>query len=137
MAFSFSTRGIGRDQVVCYTTRTTPATHAIVRGAIGESPLFNGQIGGIGPRYCPSLEDKVMRFAERESHQVVLEPEGIDVDEVYVNGVSMCLPREVQEAVIRSLPGLEGACVLRHGYAVEYDAVHGSELDALAGVTAD
>ena len=128
--FSFSTGAIERDQIVCYTTRTTAETHGIVRGAIAESPLFNGQISGMGPRYCPSLEDKVMRFAERESHQVVLEPEGMDVDEVYVNGLSMCLPREVQEAVIGSLPGLESARVLRHGYAVEYDAVCASEFDA-------
>ncbi len=127
--FSFLTRAVDRDQIVCCTTRTTADTHAIVRGAIGESPLFNGQITGIGPRYCPSLEDKVMRFAERESHQVVLEPEGADVDEVYVNGLSMCLPRTVQDAVIASLPGLESARVLRHGYAVEYDAVCAAEFD--------
>lgn len=130
VAFSFTTGAIAREQVVCFNTRTTARSHAIVREAIGQSPLYNGQISGIGPRYCPSLEDKVMRFEERESHQVVLEPEGLDVDEVYLNGMSMSLPRDVQELVVRSLAGLEGARLLRHGYAVEYDAVCAEELDS-------
>jgi tRNA uridine 5-carboxymethylaminomethyl modification enzyme len=129
VAFSFTTGAIAREQVVCFNTRTTARSHAIVREAIGQSPLYNGQISGIGPRYCPSLEDKVMRFEARESHLVVLEPEGLDVDEVYLNGMSMSLPRDVQESVVRSLPGLESAAVLRHGYAVEYDAVYADELD--------
>ncbi len=129
VGFSFTTGAIEREQVVCLNTRTTAGSHAVVREAIGQSPLYNGQISGIGPRYCPSLEDKVMRFEERESHLVVLEPEGFDVDEVYLNGMSMSLPRDVQERVVRSLPGLESAAVLRHGYAVEYDAVYADELD--------
>ena len=126
--FSFATRALRCEQIVCFNTRTTAAVHDLVRTSIGESPLFNGQIEGIGPRYCPSLEDKVMRFEHRETHQVVLEPEGRDVDEVYINGLSMCLPREVQTAIVRLLPGLEGADVVRHGYAVEYDAVRSDEI---------
>ena len=93
-----------------------------------RSPLYNGQIAGIGPRYCPSLEDKIMRFPDRERHQIHLEPEGLDVDEIYVNGLSMSLPRDVQAAVVRALPGLERAEILRYAYAVEYDFVQPTEL---------
>src|SRR5262249_29962145 len=103
--------------------------HDLVRGAIARSPLYNGQITGVGPRYCPSLEDKVMRFPDKERHQVFLEPEGEDVDEIYVNGLSMSLPRDVQDAVVHALPGLEDARVLRHAYAVEYDFIQPTELD--------
>jgi tRNA uridine 5-carboxymethylaminomethyl modification enzyme len=102
--------------------------HDLVRAHIAESPLYNGQISGIGPRYCPSLEDKVMRFPHRERHQVFLEPEGVDVDEIYVNGFSMSLPREVQTTLVHALPGLEDAEVLRPGYAVEYDFIQPTEL---------
>jgi len=128
--FSFETRGALRNRASCWLLHTNERVKALVRRHIDDSPLFNGQIKGIGPRYCPSLEDKVMRFPERERHQVYLEPEGLDVDEVYVNGFSMSLPREVQEDLIHSLPGLESARLLRPGYAVEYDFVQPTELRA-------
>jgi tRNA uridine 5-carboxymethylaminomethyl modification enzyme len=127
--FSFTSGAIAREQIACHVLYTTPAVHDLVRRSIDRSPLFNGQITGIGPRYCPSLEDKVMRFAEKERHQIFLEPEGVDVDEIYVNGLSMSLPRDVQEAIVHALPGLEGARILRHAYAVEYDSVQPTELD--------
>ena len=117
------------NQIVCHVLHTTPELHDLVRGNIGKSPLYNGQIAGIGPRYCPSLEDKIMRFPDRERHQIHLEPEGLDVDEVYVNGLSMSLPRDVQAAIVRALPGLERAEILRPAYAVEYDFVQPTELD--------
>ncbi|ODS58673.1 MAG: tRNA uridine-5-carboxymethylaminomethyl(34) synthesis enzyme MnmG [Acidobacteria bacterium SCN 69-37] len=128
--FSFTTRSLGRDQVPCHIVHTTPEVHEVVRRNIGRSPLYNGQIQGVGPRYCPSLEDKVMRFPDKARHQIFLEPEGRDVDEIYVNGLSMSLPRDVQDAVVHALPGLETARVLRHGYAVEYDFVQPTELRA-------
>jgi tRNA uridine 5-carboxymethylaminomethyl modification enzyme len=128
--FSFTTRSLARAQVPCHILHTTPEVHGIVRRSIDRSPLYNGQISGIGPRYCPSLEDKVMRFPDRERHQIFLEPEGLDVDDIYVNGLSMSLPREVQEEVVHALPGLENARVIRHAYAVEYDFVQPTELDA-------
>lgn len=125
---SFLTTRIRQQQMSCHKVRTTPALHGIVRANIGRSPLYNGQISGIGPRYCPSLEDKVMRFPEKETHLVLLEPEGRDVDEVYVNGCSMSLPAQVQADVIHALPGLEDAILIRPGYAVEYDFVQPYEL---------
>jgi tRNA uridine 5-carboxymethylaminomethyl modification enzyme len=126
--FSFSTtRGL-RNQVTCWLLHTTERVHDLVREHLDQSPLYNGQIHGIGPRYCPSLEDKVMRFPDRERHQIYLEPEGLDVDEIYVNGFSMSLPREVQELLVRALPGLQHAVILRPGYAVEYDFVQPTEL---------
>ena len=99
-----------------------------MRRHIDDSPLYNGQIAGIGPRYCPSLEDKVMRFPHRERHQLFLEPEGLDVEEIYINGFSMSLPAETQRELIQALPGLESAEMLRPGYAVEYDFVQPTEL---------
>lgn len=126
--FSFMTAAIARTQVPCYLLHTSSAVHALVRSKIDQSPLFNGSIQGIGPRYCPSLEDKVMRFPDKERHQVYLEPEGVDSSEIYVNGLSMSLPRDTQEAVVRSLPGLDGARMLRPGYAVEYDFIQPTEL---------
>ncbi len=99
-----------------------------MRSNIGQSPLYNGQISGIGPRYCPSLEDKIMRFPDKESHQIFLEPEGLDVPEIYVNGFSMSLPRDVQESLVHALPGLEDSVMIRPGYAVEYDFVQPTEL---------
>jgi tRNA uridine 5-carboxymethylaminomethyl modification enzyme len=128
--FSFSTASIGRPQVACHLTFTNERVHDLVRWNIGRSPLFNGQISGVGPRYCPSLEDKVMRFADRERHHVFLEPEGLDVDSVYLNGLSMSLPREIQEDIVHALPGLEHSSVLRPAYAVEYDFIKPTELGA-------
>jgi tRNA uridine 5-carboxymethylaminomethyl modification enzyme len=127
--FSFLTDRIDRPQIVCHLLHTTDTVHDLVRAHIAESPLYNGQIAGIGPRYCPSLEDKVMRFPQRERHQLFLEPEGLDVDEIYINGYSMSLPAVVQHALVRALPGLEDAVMLRPGYAVEYDFVQPTELD--------
>ena len=125
--FSFLTDRITRNQISCHLLYTTERVHALVRRSISLSPLFNGQISGIGPRYCPSLEDKVMRFPHRERHQIFLEPEGRDVDEIYVNGFSMSLPA-VQQELVTSLPGLEEAVMLRPGYAVEYDFIQPTEL---------
>ena len=126
--FSFLTSRIDRRQVVCHQIHTTERVHDIVRANIGRSPLYNGQIEGIGPRYCPSLEDKVMRFPHHERHHVFLEPEGLDVDEIYVNGYSMSLPADVQEALVHALPGLGDAILMRPGYAVEYDFVQPTAL---------
>jgi tRNA uridine 5-carboxymethylaminomethyl modification enzyme len=114
--------------VACHLVYTSERVHEIVRRSIDRSPLYNGRIQGIGPRYCPSLEDKVMRFPDKARHQIFLEPEGVDVDEIYVNGLSMSLPRDVQEDVVHALPGLEHAAILRHAYAVEYDFVQPTEL---------
>ena len=127
--FSFQSRGIHRDQIACHVVHTNDRVHELVRANIGRSPLYNGQISGVGPRYCPSLEDKIMRFPDKERHQIFLEPEGLDVDEIYVNGLSMSLPREVQNEIVHALPGLEDATVLRHAYAVEYDFIQPTELD--------
>jgi len=126
--FSFVSAAAPRNRINCHIVHTTGRVHDVVRQNIDRSPLYNGRISGIGPRYCPSLEDKVMRFPDKERHQIFLEPEGLDVDEVYVNGLSMSLPRDVQDAVVHALPGLEDARVLRHAYAVEYDFVQPTEL---------
>jgi len=126
--FSFLTGCIDRPQVLCHLIHTTDEIHRLVRSHIKDSPLYNGQIKGIGPRYCPSLEDKVMRFPERERHQIFLEPEGRDVHETYINGFSMSLPRDLQAEIVHALPGLENAVMIRPGYAVEYDFVQPTEL---------
>ncbi|HEY5720422.1 MAG TPA: tRNA uridine-5-carboxymethylaminomethyl(34) synthesis enzyme MnmG, partial [Gammaproteobacteria bacterium] len=120
----FSFLGSAREhprQVACHITRTTPRTHELIRAGLDRSPLFTGVIAGAGPRYCPSIEDKVVRFAERDSHQVFIEPEGLDTHEVYPNGISTSLPFDVQLALVRSIPGLERAQLVRPGYAIEYD----------------
>ena len=126
---SFLTERIANRQVACAITATTPATHAIIRENLHRSAAYGGGIAGRGPRYCPSVEDKVVRFAERERHQVFLEPEGLDDQTVYPNGISTSLPEEVQAALVASIPGLERARILRPGYAIEYDHVDPRCLD--------
>ena len=115
-------------QVACHITHTNERTHAIIRANIHRAPMYAGRIQGVGPRYCPSVEDKVMRFADKDRHQIFLEPEGLDTDVIYVNGVSTSLPAEVQEEFLHTIPGLERAHFLRHGYAVEYDFAQPSQL---------
>jgi tRNA uridine 5-carboxymethylaminomethyl modification enzyme len=126
--FSFTATEPPSNKAPCYLMHTNQRVHQLVRNRISESPLYNGQIEGIGPRYCPSLEDKVMRFPDRERHQLFLEPEGLEVEEIYVNGFSMSLPAETQRELVQALPGLESAVMLRPGYAVEYDFVQPTEL---------
>ena len=126
--FSFLTRGITTRQVSCFISHTTEKGHQLIRDNIHRSPLYSGQIEGVGPRYCPSIEDKVQRFRTKESHQIFLEPEGLDDDTVYPNGISTSLPEDVQAAFIRTIPGLENVTVKRWGYAIEYDYVDPREL---------
>jgi tRNA uridine 5-carboxymethylaminomethyl modification enzyme len=119
--FSFLTETITQPQVHCYLTSTTPEIHDIIRANLHRAPMYSGQIQSTGPRYCPSIEDKVVRFAERETHQVFLEPEGRNTCEIYCNGISTSLPRDVQDQIIHLIPGCERAEIMRYGYAVEYD----------------
>lgn len=126
--FSFRTAPFSRRQISCWITSTTQATHEVILKNVERSPMFNGQIQSRGPRYCPSIEDKVFRFKDKESHQIFLEPEGYDSEVVYPNGISTSLPLDVQEAIVRSIPGLESARILQAGYAVEYDHVDPTEL---------
>ena len=126
--FSFLTRHIANPQVVCHITGTTPAIHDLIRANLHRAPMYSGQIASTGPRYCPSIEDKVVRFADRERHQIFLEPEGLNDDTVYPNGISTSLPREIQAKIIAGIPGLERARIVRPGYAIEYDFVDPREL---------
>ena len=126
--FSFATECIRQDQIDCHITYTNPTTHKIIEDNIHRSPLYSGQISGTGPRYCPSIEDKVVRFKERERHQIFIEPEGVETGEIYLNGISTSLPEDVQWRVVRSCRGLENAQIIRPGYAVEYDFVDPTEL---------
>ncbi|MGE5239540.1 MAG: tRNA uridine-5-carboxymethylaminomethyl(34) synthesis enzyme MnmG [Chloroflexota bacterium] len=128
LPFSYSTDSITNPQLPCYMTYTTSRTHEIIRGSLDRSPLYSGRIKGTGPRYCPSIEDKVVRFADKERHQVFLEPEGLKTTEYYANGISTSLPYDVQIELVRSIPGMEEAEIMRPGYAIEYDFVYPTQL---------
>ncbi|MBW0367702.1 tRNA uridine-5-carboxymethylaminomethyl(34) synthesis enzyme MnmG [Ensifer adhaerens] len=132
--FSFMTDGIVNRQIDCGVTRTTEETHKIITDNIGKSAMYSGQIEGVGPRYCPSIEDKIVRFGERDGHQIFLEPEGLDDDTIYPNGISTSLPADIQEAFIKTIPGLENVAILQPGYAIEYDHVDPRELNATLAV---
>ena len=126
--FSFRTMDRLENQICCYITHTDEKIHSIIRSNLSRSPLYSGQIKGIGPRYCPSIEDKVVKFQDKDRHQIVLEPEGIDTHEIYVNGMSTSLPIDVQREILSSMKGLESAQMIRPGYAIEYDFVQPTEL---------
>ena len=126
--FSFLTERIDRNQVPCYITYTSEETHRVLRENIHRSPLYSGQIEGLGPRYCPSIEDKIVKFPDKPRHQIFLEPEGVDTCEIYVNGMSTSMPTDVQVEMVASVPGLENAEMIRPGYAIEYDAIDPREL---------
>ncbi|MBN2217166.1 MAG: tRNA uridine-5-carboxymethylaminomethyl(34) synthesis enzyme MnmG [Pirellulales bacterium] len=126
--FSFLTERIDREQLPCHITHTNPAVHELIRANLDRAPMYTGQIASTGPRYCPSIETKIIRFADKERHQLFLEPEGRETDEVYLNGLPTSLPADVQDAMVRLIPGLERAKILRYGYAIEYDYVPPEQL---------
>ncbi|MBI2471296.1 MAG: tRNA uridine-5-carboxymethylaminomethyl(34) synthesis enzyme MnmG [Planctomycetes bacterium] len=126
--FSFSTEKITCSQVPCYITYTNPTTHEIITSNLSRAPLYSGQIKSVGPRYCPSLEDKVVRFSGKDQHQIFLEPEGLNTLEIYCNGISTSMPHDIQEAIVHSITGLESAEIVRYGYAIEYDFVPPTQL---------
>ena len=126
--FSFRTKAITQPQTVCWIGYTNAETHRIIRENVHRAPLYSGQIKGIGPRYCPSIEDKIVKFPDKPQHQLFLEPEGMDTNEIYVNGMSTSMPIDVQVAMVKSIPGLENAEMIRPGYAIEYDMVQPTEL---------
>ncbi|NIQ17350.1 MAG: tRNA uridine-5-carboxymethylaminomethyl(34) synthesis enzyme MnmG, partial [Candidatus Aenigmarchaeota archaeon] len=128
--FSYATQKIERPQVPCYITYTNKRTHEIIRKNLDRSPLYTGQIKGIGPRYCPSIEDKIVRFIDKEQHQIFIEPEGLGTEEMYLNGVSSSLPEDVQREFLRTIRGLEEVEIMKPAYAVEYDFVPPTELKA-------
>jgi tRNA uridine 5-carboxymethylaminomethyl modification enzyme len=126
--FSFRTESIDREQIKCHIAFTNETTHKLISDNIEQSPLYSGQIEGVGPRYCPSIEDKVVKFSDKPRHQLFLEPEGLDTNEVYVNGMSTSMPVDVQEKMVGSIPGLDRAEMIRPGYAIEYDSIDATEL---------
>jgi len=127
--FSFIHDKLDKDQISCYLTYTSEQTHKIIHENIHRSPLYNGSIEGVGPRYCPSIEDKIVRFPDKDKHQIFIEPEGENTEELYVGGMSSSLPEDVQIKMYRSVPGLENAEILRTAYAIEYDCIDPQQLD--------